>query len=215
MDTQRTLTFTVDEFGERLSVMYSPPPVAIRYNFDGNGWQYCDCGNGSDWEVRAEVFEDAEGLFPASRLYDLMQDLGSAWAALPMHIRAQSSQSVAVGVRLLRSVHDDNVTYLKRVRETVGGVKALQNIQSLREFIAEGLENAVDNGYMPDVQDPLAEAGKMFIGDADVERLTMELLAHFVKLEMQALMEKCPELKQTQTQAQTPAEPPEGGIVDG
>ena len=29
-------------------------PVAIRYDFDGYGYQYMDSGSGSDWQTRAE-----------------------------------------------------------------------------------------------------------------------------------------------------------------
>ena len=29
-------------------------PVAIRYNFDGYGYQYMDSGSGSDWQTRVK-----------------------------------------------------------------------------------------------------------------------------------------------------------------
>jgi hypothetical protein len=29
-------------------------PVAIRYNFDGYGYQYMDSGSGSDWQTRID-----------------------------------------------------------------------------------------------------------------------------------------------------------------
>ena len=29
-------------------------PVAIRYDFDGYGYQYMDSGSGSDWQTRVE-----------------------------------------------------------------------------------------------------------------------------------------------------------------
>ena len=29
-------------------------PVAIRYNFDGYGYQYMDSGSGSDWLIRVD-----------------------------------------------------------------------------------------------------------------------------------------------------------------
>ena len=29
-------------------------PVAIRYNFDGYGYQYIDSGTGSDWQTRVQ-----------------------------------------------------------------------------------------------------------------------------------------------------------------
>jgi hypothetical protein len=43
-------------------------PVAIRYNFDGYGYQYIDSGSGSDWQTRV----DGELLYthPAKTLTD-------------------------------------------------------------------------------------------------------------------------------------------------
>lgn len=35
-------------------------PVAVRYNFDGYGWQYIDNGSGSDWLTR---HKDGETLY--------------------------------------------------------------------------------------------------------------------------------------------------------
>ncbi len=35
-------------------------PVAVRHNFDGNGWLYIDGGSGSDWLTR---HDDAEPLY--------------------------------------------------------------------------------------------------------------------------------------------------------
>jgi hypothetical protein len=43
-------------------------PVAIRYDFDGYGYQYIDSGSGSDWQTRV----DGEPLYvhPAKTLTD-------------------------------------------------------------------------------------------------------------------------------------------------
>jgi hypothetical protein len=43
-------------------------PVAIRYDFDGYGYQYMDSGSGSDWQTRV----DGEPLYthPAKTLTD-------------------------------------------------------------------------------------------------------------------------------------------------
>lgn len=35
-------------------------PVAVRHNFDGDGWLYIDGGSGSDWLTR---YGDAEALY--------------------------------------------------------------------------------------------------------------------------------------------------------
>ncbi len=203
-EKQLTVTITIDEFGDTVTVAYNPEPVAVRSSFDGHGWLYSDAGNGSDWLDRTKDYPDRQTLFDAESLFMLMKTNALAWAALPKVIRDQSPQSLIAGIRHLRSLHDDNVAYLSKVRATLGGIVALGRVAALREFIEEGLENAFDNGYIPDINDPLAEAGKMFEGDADVERLTMDLLAHFVKLEIRKLAEKHPELKQTKTQTQTP-----------
>lgn len=37
---------------ERLWANTSLEPVAMRYDFDGYGWQYIDNGSGSDWQTR-------------------------------------------------------------------------------------------------------------------------------------------------------------------
>jgi len=34
--------------------MNANEPVAIRYDFDGYGYQYMDSGSGSDWQTRVE-----------------------------------------------------------------------------------------------------------------------------------------------------------------
>ena len=38
-------------YGERLA-KHLNKPVAIRFNFDGYGYQYMDSGSGSDWQTR-------------------------------------------------------------------------------------------------------------------------------------------------------------------
>lgn len=38
-------------------------PVAIRHSWDGRGWQYIDCGSGSDWLARGMTHPDAEPLY--------------------------------------------------------------------------------------------------------------------------------------------------------
>jgi hypothetical protein len=40
-------------------------PVAVRYDFDGYGWQYLDSGSGSDWLTRKP---DAEPLYSADTI---------------------------------------------------------------------------------------------------------------------------------------------------
>ena len=44
-------------------------PVAIRYDFDGYGYQYMDSGSGSDWQTRV----DGEPLYthPAKEITDM------------------------------------------------------------------------------------------------------------------------------------------------
>jgi hypothetical protein len=44
-------------------------PVAIRYDFDGYGYQYMDSGSGSDWQTRVE----GEPLYthPAKEITDM------------------------------------------------------------------------------------------------------------------------------------------------
>jgi hypothetical protein len=42
---------------ERIKAM---EPVAVRYDFDGHGWQYIDNGSGSDWLTR---HKDGEALY--------------------------------------------------------------------------------------------------------------------------------------------------------
>ena len=50
-------------------------PVAIRYNFDGYGYQYIDSGSGSDWQTRV----DGELLYthPAKTLTD--EEIWKLW----------------------------------------------------------------------------------------------------------------------------------------
>jgi hypothetical protein len=51
-----------------LYIMPNAEPVAIRYDFDGYGYQYIDSGSGSDWQTRVE----GEPLYthPAKELTD-------------------------------------------------------------------------------------------------------------------------------------------------
>jgi hypothetical protein len=37
-----------------LYIMTNAEPVAIRYDFDGYGYQYMDSGSGSDWQTRVD-----------------------------------------------------------------------------------------------------------------------------------------------------------------
>jgi hypothetical protein len=37
-----------------LYIMPNAEPVAIRYDFDGYGYQYIDSGSGSDWQTRVD-----------------------------------------------------------------------------------------------------------------------------------------------------------------
>ena len=50
-------------------------PVAIRYDFDGYGYQYMDSGSGSDWQTRV----DGELLYanPVKELTD--KEILSCW----------------------------------------------------------------------------------------------------------------------------------------
>jgi hypothetical protein len=51
-----------------LYIMPNAEPVAIRYDFDGYGYQYIDSGSGSDWQTRV----DGEPLYihPADESFD-------------------------------------------------------------------------------------------------------------------------------------------------
>jgi len=46
----------------RTTSLAAQEPVAMRYDFDGFGWQYIDSGSGSDWQTR---HPDAEPLYTA------------------------------------------------------------------------------------------------------------------------------------------------------
>jgi len=57
-------------------------PVAIRYDFDGYGYQYMDSGSGSDWQSRVK----GEPLYthPVKELTDeeiikVNEDIGTCW----------------------------------------------------------------------------------------------------------------------------------------
>ena len=71
-------------------------PVAIRYDFDGYGYQYMDSGSGSDWQTRVE----GEFLYthPAKTLTPLTEDeckaiiekhnwFAKSWAEMAMEIQ--------------------------------------------------------------------------------------------------------------------------------
>jgi len=49
-------------------------PVAIRYDFDGYGYQYMDSGSGSDWQTRV----DGEFLYSESFVHQLQAELDAA-----------------------------------------------------------------------------------------------------------------------------------------
>ena len=49
-------------------------PVAIRYDFDGYGYQYMDSGSGSDWQTRIE----GEFLYSESFVHQLQAELDAA-----------------------------------------------------------------------------------------------------------------------------------------
>ena len=46
-------------------------PEAMRYDFDGFGWQYIDSGSGSDWQTR---HPDAEPLYASLAAQDGLVD---------------------------------------------------------------------------------------------------------------------------------------------
>ena len=50
-----------------LYIMPNAEPVAIRYDFDGYGYQYIDSGSGSDWQTRV----DGEPLYTHPSEHDL------------------------------------------------------------------------------------------------------------------------------------------------
>lgn len=52
-------------------------PVAIRYDFDGYGYQYMDSGSGSDWQTRV----DGEPLYthPVKELTLTDEDILEEW----------------------------------------------------------------------------------------------------------------------------------------
>jgi hypothetical protein len=55
-------------------------PVALRYDFDGNGYLYMDAGSGSDWASRVK---DCEFLYthPKKELTD--EEIIDAWKMFP------------------------------------------------------------------------------------------------------------------------------------
>jgi len=55
-------------------------PVALRYDFDGNGYLYMDAGSGSDWASRVK---DCEFLYthPQKELTD--EEIIDAWKMFP------------------------------------------------------------------------------------------------------------------------------------
>ena len=71
-------------------------PVAIRYDFDGYGYQYIDSGSGSDWQTRV----DGEPLYthPVKELTLTDDEIDDVWAAcstgesdtIDMHLFAEA-----------------------------------------------------------------------------------------------------------------------------
>lgn len=50
--TPEQLPAALDALRDQLGLTTSSPPCAMRYDFDGHGWQYIDAGSGSDWMTR-------------------------------------------------------------------------------------------------------------------------------------------------------------------
>ncbi|MGI9136149.1 MAG: hypothetical protein ACR2JS_03695 [Candidatus Nanopelagicales bacterium] len=77
-----------DEFRSRLE---KQEPVAMRYDFDGYGYQYIDKGSGSDWDTR---IKNAEPLYaaPPQRSWqgltdeEIMDACSSVWASHPIEV---------------------------------------------------------------------------------------------------------------------------------
>jgi len=71
-------------------------PVAIRYDFDGYGYQYMDSGSGSDWQDRV----DGQSLYthPVKTLELTEDEIDDVWAAcstgesdtIDMHLFAEA-----------------------------------------------------------------------------------------------------------------------------
>ena len=59
-------------------------PVAIRYDFDGYGYQYMDSGSGSDWQTRV----DGELLYthPVKELTDRIAELENALESIDIYL---------------------------------------------------------------------------------------------------------------------------------
>ena len=86
-------SFTINVNGG--SVISSPPhivdsgasavnnkPVAIRYDFDGYGYQYIDSGSGSDWQTRVKgepLYTHSAKTLTDEEIVDIIQRLTAKW----------------------------------------------------------------------------------------------------------------------------------------
>ena len=59
-------------------------PVAIRYDFDGYGYQYMDSGSGSDWQTRVK----GEPLYthPVKELTLTRDEIRDVWREIPVSL---------------------------------------------------------------------------------------------------------------------------------
>jgi len=76
-------------------------PVAIRYDFDGYGYQYMDSGSGSDWQTRV----DGELLYthPAKELTD--EEIDEAWKSVD-HTIEYSKYRIEIARAILRKAQE-------------------------------------------------------------------------------------------------------------
>jgi hypothetical protein len=57
-------------------------PVAIRYDFDGYGYQYMDSGSGSDWQTRVEgefLYTHPAKTLTDEEIVDIIERLIADW----------------------------------------------------------------------------------------------------------------------------------------
>ena len=77
-------------------------PVAIRYDFDGYGYQYMDSGSGSDWQSRVK----GEPLY-TNQLKELTdEEIDEAWKSVD-HTIEYSKYRIEIARAILRKAQEN------------------------------------------------------------------------------------------------------------
>jgi alcohol dehydrogenase YqhD (iron-dependent ADH family) len=122
-------------------------PVALRYDFDGNGYLYMDAGSGSDWASRVK---DCEFLYthpltnaePIAWVYpEFMKNIKDAkcWTAYATY---HKDRPIPLYTHPMRDDEDDDIFRKEQVKKFYAEARPLSEKYKLRELTDEEIIDA-------------------------------------------------------------------------